>query len=70
MVLNTAKPYQLNDRIFIDGTQGKVVEIDWRSTHLMTDMGGIAVVPNSVAAKARIVNFNRPGGCERHQREH
>ncbi|WP_077049298.1 mechanosensitive ion channel family protein [Pseudomonas sp. KK4] len=61
IVLNTTKPYQLNDRISIDGTQGKVVEIDWRSTHLMTDMGGIAVVPNSVAAKARIVNFSRPG---------
>jgi small-conductance mechanosensitive channel len=61
IVLNTTKPYQLDDRIFIDGTQGKVVEIDWRSTHLMTDMGGIAVVPNSVAAKARIVNFSRPG---------
>ncbi|NUT78889.1 mechanosensitive ion channel [Pseudomonas sp. C1C7] len=61
IVLNTTKPYQLNDRISIDGTQGKVVEIDWRTTHLMTDMGGIAVVPNSVAAKARIINFSRPG---------
>ena len=61
IVLNTTKPYQLDDRISIDGTQGKVVEIDWRSTHLMTDMGGIAVVPNSVAAKARIINFSRPG---------
>jgi small-conductance mechanosensitive channel len=61
IVLNTTKPYQLNDRIAIDGTQGTVVEIDWRSTHLMTDMGGIAVVPNSVAAKARIINYSRPG---------
>ncbi|BCX69222.1 mechanosensitive ion channel family protein [Pseudomonas izuensis] len=61
IVLNTTKPYQLNDCISIDGTSGKVVEIDWRSTHLMTDMGGIAVVPNSVAAKARIINFSRPG---------
>lgn len=60
IVLNTTKPYQLNDRISIDGTSGTVVEIDWRTTHLMTDMGGIAVVPNSVAAKARIINFSRP----------
>ncbi|WP_166363404.1 mechanosensitive ion channel family protein [Pseudomonas akapageensis] len=61
IVINTTKPYQLDDQISIDGTQGKVVEIDWRSTHLITDMGGMAVVPNSLAAKARIINFSRPG---------
>ncbi|UZE25750.1 mechanosensitive ion channel family protein [Pseudomonas sp. B21-056] len=61
IVLNTTKPYQIDDWISIDGTQGRVVEIDWRSTHLMTDMGGMAVVPNSLAAKARLLNFSRPG---------
>ncbi|MCG8907172.1 mechanosensitive ion channel family protein [Pseudomonas sp. DP-17] len=65
IVLNTTKPYHLNDLISIDGTQGHVVEIDWRSTHLMTDEGGIAVVPNSVAAKARIINLSRPGDVHR-----
>ncbi|NWD48405.1 mechanosensitive ion channel family protein [Pseudomonas gingeri] len=61
IVINTTKPYQLGDQVSIEGVQGKVVEIDWRSTHLITDMGAIAVVPNSVAAKARIINFSRPG---------
>lgn len=61
IVLNTTKPYELDDRISIDGTEGKVVEIDWRSTHLLTDLGAMAVVPNSVAAKAKILNFSRPG---------
>ncbi|MFS2069727.1 mechanosensitive ion channel domain-containing protein [Pseudomonas sp. CT11-2] len=61
IVINTTKPYQLDDQVSIDGTQGKVVEIDWRSTHLITEMGGMAVVPNSLAAKARIINFSRPG---------
>lgn len=61
IVLNTTKPYELDDRISIDGTEGKVVEIDWRSTHLLTDVGAMAVVPNSVAAKAKILNFSRPG---------
>ncbi|WP_422775953.1 mechanosensitive ion channel family protein [Pseudomonas mediterranea] len=61
IVLNTTKPYQIDDWISIDGIKGRVVEIDWRSTHLMTDMGGMAVVPNSLAAKARLLNFSRPG---------
>lgn len=61
IVLNTTKPYQLDDWISIDGIKGRVMEIDWRSTHLMTEMGSMAVVPNSVAAKTRLLNFSRPG---------
>lgn len=59
IVLNTTKPYRLGDWISIDGTEGKVIEIDWRATHLMTTQGGTAVIPNSVAAKAKILNLNR-----------
>jgi small-conductance mechanosensitive channel len=61
IVLNTTKPYQIDDWISIDGIEGKVLEIDWRSTHLLTDVGSMAVVPNSLAAKAKILNFSRPG---------
>ncbi|MBD9481622.1 mechanosensitive ion channel family protein [Pseudomonas sp. PDM14] len=60
IVLNTTKPYQLDDWISIDGTEGKVIEIDWRATHLLTGQGSTAVIPNSVAAKAKILNFSRP----------
>lgn len=59
IVLNTTKPYRLDDWIAIDGTEGKVVEIDWRATHLLTAQGGTLVIPNSVAAKAKILNLNR-----------
>lgn len=62
IVLNTTKPYQVDDWVAIDGTEGRVVDIDWRATHLLTAAGATAVVPNSVAAKARIVNFSRPAG--------
>ncbi|SFP50872.1 Small-conductance mechanosensitive channel [Geopseudomonas sagittaria] len=59
IVLNTTKPYRLDDWVSIDGTEGKVVEIDWRATHLLTSQGGTLVIPNSVAAKAKILNLNR-----------
>ncbi|MDH4561736.1 mechanosensitive ion channel family protein [Pseudomonas sp. BN411] len=60
IVLNTTKPYQLDDWISIDGTEGKVVEIDWRATHLLTNKGSTVVIPNSVAAKTKVHNFSRP----------
>ncbi|BAN48936.1 mechanosensitive ion channel family protein [Metapseudomonas resinovorans] len=60
IILNTTKPYQLDDWISIDGTEGKVVEIDWRATHLLTGQGSTVVIPNSVAAKTKVHNFSRP----------
>lgn len=63
IVLNTTKPYQVDDFVSIDGVEGKVIDIDWRATHLLTGTGSTAVVPNSVAAKAKIVNLSRPSDC-------
>ncbi len=63
IVLNTTKPYEVDDWIVIDGVEGRVMEIDWRSTHLLTKLGSMAVVPNSLAAKAKIINVSRPGNA-------
>lgn len=60
IVLNTTKPYQVDDSISIDGVEGKVLDINWRATYLLTTDGSTAVVPNSVAAKAKIINLSRP----------
>ena len=60
IVLNTTKPYQIDDWISIDGTEGRVVDIDWRATRLQTAQGSMAVIPTSLAAKAKIINFSRP----------
>jgi small-conductance mechanosensitive channel/CRP-like cAMP-binding protein len=54
IVLNTTKPYLLDDWISIDGTEGRVTDIDWPA------QGSMAVIPNSLAAKAKIINFSRP----------
>jgi small-conductance mechanosensitive channel len=60
IVLNTTKPYQIDDWIAIDGTEGRVTEIDWRATFLQNSQGSMIVIPNSMAAKAKITNFSRP----------
>lgn len=59
IVLNTTKPYRLDDWVSIDGIEGKVIEIDWRATHLRTNQGSTVVIPNSVAAKTKVLNLNR-----------
>lgn len=60
IVLNTTKPYQVEDYILIEGIEGKVTDIDWRATHLMTSLGSMAVIPNSVMSNAKILNLSRP----------
>ena len=60
LVINTTQPYQPGDWIVIDDVEGSVVEMNWRATHLLTGRGNIVVIPNNVAAKAKISNVSRP----------
>ncbi|CAG4889601.1 mechanosensitive ion channel family protein [Paraburkholderia saeva] len=60
IVLNTTEPYHLGDWVNIDDVEGRVTEMNWRATHLLTSRGNIVIVPNNVAAKAKIVNNSRP----------
>lgn len=60
IVLNTTEPYSVGDWVMIDDVEGKVVEMNWRATHLLTGQGNTLIVPNAVAAKAKISNNSRP----------
>jgi small-conductance mechanosensitive channel len=60
VVLNATQPFRLGDWVLIGAVEGKVVESNWRATSLLNSHGNIVVIPNSVAAKANIVNNSRP----------
>ena len=61
IVLNVAKPYHPGERIILDGgTQGCVVETDWRATHILTPDNDLAIIPNSIIAKARLISASQP----------
>jgi small-conductance mechanosensitive channel/CRP-like cAMP-binding protein len=60
LVINTTQPYQPGDWISVDGAEGTVIEMNWRATHLQNAKGNTVVVPNNVAAKAKITNVSRP----------
>ena len=59
--INIEQPFEPGDMIQLDGViEGTVTQVNWRATHILTGMDDIAIVPNSVVAKARIVNRSRP----------
>jgi small-conductance mechanosensitive channel len=66
IALTLGKPFAIGDWIQLaDGTEGRVVENDWRSTHLLTSAHNVVVLPNSVLAKVALTNLSRPD--ETHQ---
>ncbi|MGU7772678.1 mechanosensitive ion channel domain-containing protein [Burkholderia sp. MR1-5-21] len=60
LVLNTTQPFRLNDTVTIGELEGRIVESNWRATKLINGLGNLVVVPNSVAARATIVNLSEP----------
>jgi small-conductance mechanosensitive channel/CRP-like cAMP-binding protein len=61
LVLSLSHPYRPGDWIKFDGgTEGRIVELNWRATHVLTARQDLAIVPNSAIAKAKIVNSNYP----------
>jgi small-conductance mechanosensitive channel/CRP-like cAMP-binding protein len=61
LVLSLSHPYKAGDWIKIDGgTEGRIVELNWRATHILTGRQDLAIVPNSTIAKSKIVNLDYP----------
>lgn len=61
IALNLARPYGVGDWLVLgDDIEGKVVETNWRATHLLTAANDLVVVPNSDLAKARLTNLSSP----------
>ena len=55
------RPYKPGDLIWVEGgIEGHVMQLNWRSTQIATGENNIAVVPNSIIAKARLVNRSAP----------
>jgi small-conductance mechanosensitive channel len=61
IALSLGRPYAIGDWIQLsDGTEGRVVESTWRSTHVLTPENNVVVLPNSFLAKVGLTNVNRP----------
>jgi small-conductance mechanosensitive channel/CRP-like cAMP-binding protein len=69
LALQAQPPFSVGDWVqFADGPNGtgRVLEINWRATHLVTIGEVEVIVPNGVIAKAPLKNFSRPTQLMRH----
>ena len=55
----TDRPFQIGDWVLINGTEGTVVEVGFRSTRIRTFYDSIVTLPNSVVANATVDNMGQ-----------
>ncbi len=55
----TDRPFQIGDWVLIDGTEGTVEEVGFRSTRLRTFYNSVITLPNSAVANATVDNMGQ-----------
>ena len=60
LLLQMEKPFQEGDWIRVGEVEGKVTEVTWRYTKVITLDANAVLLPNNVVAKERLVNYDRP----------
>ncbi|MBU9765239.1 mechanosensitive ion channel [Mycobacterium sp. TNTM28] len=59
LLLLFEQPFELGDWLDTPSARGRVIEVNWRATHIDTG-SGMQVMPNSVLAGASFTNLSRP----------
>lgn len=61
IALGLEAPFRIGDWVDIEGlARGRVVEIGWRTTRLLTRDSTYVILPNSQISRQRIVNYSAP----------
>ncbi len=67
LAMNFDRPFELGDFIQIaNGPLGRVVELSWRTTRLVTAEGNMVVVPNGKLGEMMVTNFSKPQPTSEH----
>ena len=61
LLLLFEQPFQMGDWVETPSVRGRVVEVNWRATHINTG-SGLEIIPNSVLAGQAFANLSRPPG--------
>jgi small-conductance mechanosensitive channel len=56
------QPFELGDWLAMPDARGRIVEVNWRATHIETS-SGVRIMPNSLLAEASFINLSRPPGA-------
>ncbi len=69
LAIQAQRPFEVGDWIQIENSQenatGKVIEINWRATKLLTNDRVEVVIPNGLLAKSPIRNYSQPSPSTR-----
>ncbi|MEI8019205.1 MAG: mechanosensitive ion channel family protein, partial [Schlesneria sp.] len=64
LAIHFDRPFSIGDWIRMygemDGMNAKVLEINWRTTRLLTETNELVIVPNSILGKMIFTNYNQP----------
>lgn len=61
IALGIEGPFRIGDWVEIDGiARGRVIEIGWRTTRILTTDATYMILPNSQIARQRIINYSAP----------
>ncbi len=54
------QPFSAGDWVKSEDVEGRVIDVNWRSTRIENRNGDLVVIPNGQLSKATIVNFDQP----------
>ena len=61
LAVNFDRPFEIGDYILLaGGPSGRVLELNWRTTRLVTSDGHLVVVPNGKFGEMIVTNYSRP----------
>ncbi len=65
LAVNFDRPFEIGDYIQVNtgptaGPSGRVVELNWRTTRLVTSEGNMIVIPNGKLGDLIVTNFSKP----------
>lgn len=58
--IQVEKPFRVGNWIKVGDFEGKVSEVTWRATKLLTRAGTYIIVPNNIISKESITNYSEP----------
>ncbi|HET9423990.1 MAG TPA: mechanosensitive ion channel family protein [Gemmatimonadaceae bacterium] len=67
LAMNFDRPFEIGNYIQLatgpmgNGPSGKVVELNWRTTRILTAENNLVVIPNGKLGETTVINFSRPG---------
>ncbi|MCI5222992.1 MAG: hypothetical protein D3924_10030, partial [Candidatus Electrothrix sp. AR4] len=60
LAISIERPFRIGDWVKIGEREGKVIDMTWRTTRIITRGGNILGIPNTMASESLVENFSYP----------